>query len=108
MKKYHTIENVLQLARVLGTNARATDILQLQRAAKRLATIDVHACNGTKYAADESYRKAVMSVLQSIKSIEDSGIYFYHQSDPRGCSLYIDNKPIGRDNYNTQAVPVLV
>lgn len=31
------------------------------------------------------------------------GLYYYHQGDPRGCALYVDNKPILDNNY-TQAV----
>ncbi len=28
-------------------------------------------------------------------------LFIYHQSDPRGCSLYLDTSPIKRDNYTS-------
>jgi len=29
-----------------------------------------------------------------------NGLHFYHQGDPRGCSLYVDSKPIEDNAYN--------
>ena len=34
---------------------------------------------------------------------ERLGLHFYHQGDPRGCSLYVDNEPIPNNNY-TRAI----
>ena len=34
---------------------------------------------------------------------ERLGLHFYHQGDPRGCSLYVDNEPIPDNNY-TRAI----
>jgi hypothetical protein len=27
------------------------------------------------------------------------GLHFYHQGDPRGCSLYVSNEPLNDQNY---------
>ena len=28
-----------------------------------------------------------------------NGLHFYHQTDPRGCSLYVSNEPLNSSNY---------
>ena len=28
-----------------------------------------------------------------------NGLHFYHQTDPRGCSLYVDREPLPENNY---------
>ena len=38
--------------------------------------------------------------LRRIKAICSKwGIYFYHQTDPRGCALYVSNEPLPDHNY---------
>ncbi len=34
------------------------------------------------------------------KLCADAGLYFYHQTDPRGCALYVSNQPLSADSYN--------
>ncbi len=34
------------------------------------------------------------------------GLHFYYQTDPRGCSLYVDNKPIADNAYNNAVAVV--
>lgn len=29
-----------------------------------------------------------------------NGLYFFHQTDPRGCSLYVSNEPLPDNNYS--------
>jgi hypothetical protein len=31
---------------------------------------------------------------------KEHGLHFYHQTDPRGCALYINNEPMPDFNYN--------
>ena len=31
------------------------------------------------------------------------GLHFYHQGDPRGCALYVSDKPINGGNYTNGA-----
>lgn len=39
--------------------------------------------------------------LRRIKEVCDrNGLHFYHQTDPRGCALYIDREPLPSDNYS--------
>lgn len=39
--------------------------------------------------------------LRRVKAIcEANRLHFYHQGDPRGCSLYVDNQPIPDNNYS--------
>lgn len=39
--------------------------------------------------------------LRRVKAICSKwGIYFYHQTDPRGCALYVSNEPLPDHNYN--------
>jgi len=33
------------------------------------------------------------------------GLYFYHQTDPRGVSLYVSTVPLNDQNYSTEGVP---
>ena len=38
--------------------------------------------------------------LRRIKAICDAhGLHYYHQTDPRGCALYIDREPLPDHNY---------
>ena len=30
-----------------------------------------------------------------------NGLHFYHQTDPRGCALYVNNEPMPEFNYNS-------
>jgi len=43
--------------------------------------------------------------LRRVKAIcEAHGLHFYHQTDPRGCALYVSNEPLPDHNY-TRGVP---
>jgi len=42
--------------------------------------------------------------LRRVKAIcQAHGLHYYHQTDPRGCALYVSNKPLPDHNY-TQGV----
>ena len=46
--------------------------------------------------------------LRRLRAIlEPLGLYYYHQSDPRGCALYVSDKPIPPFNY-TQGIAVCI
>jgi len=52
----------------------------------------------------ESYRVPIAdretAALKRVKAICDRlGLHFYHQTDPRGCALYIDKEPLSATNY---------
>ena len=100
-------QNLLQaitLAEMLqtGNSYTKTDTyINLLKLARKLSNIDVHSCNGTKYTEDNAYTVATEKIYQKIKEVlSDSKLYFYHQSDPRGASLYISAETITSTNYN--------
>lgn len=35
-----------------------------------------------------------------------NGLHYYHQTDPRGCALYVSNQPISDNDYSSRAVAV--
>lgn len=34
------------------------------------------------------------------------GLHYYHQTDPRGCALYVSNNPISDNSYSTSSVAI--
>lgn len=36
-----------------------------------------------------------------------SGLHFYHQTDPRGCALYVSAEPLTAENYSQRGIPCL-
>jgi len=34
------------------------------------------------------------------KACKDAGLFFYHQTDPRGCALYVHTEPLTSSDYN--------
>lgn len=41
------------------------------------------------------------------KVCKDAGLYWYHQTDPRGCALYVGTEPLTASNYSTKGIPCL-
>ncbi len=51
---------------------------------------------------DSRYRIAdrEAGALRRVKAIcQAHGLHFYHQTDPRGCALYVSNEPLPDHNY---------
>jgi hypothetical protein len=47
--------------------------------------------------------------LRRIKAICDArGLHFFHQTDPRGVSLYIAAEPLTQENYSSRGIAVYV
>lgn len=85
-----------------------------RRIGENLHRIDEWYCNGTKgdpsrypieeyaegqYLADE---EAILKKLADYwVRTGDSHMHFYHQSDPRGCSLYISTEPMDASSYDS-------
>lgn len=38
------------------------------------------------------------------KVCEANGLHFYHQTDPRGCALYVSREPLTDQNYSSRGV----
>lgn len=36
-----------------------------------------------------------------------AGLHFYHQTDPRGCALYVAAEPLTENNYSQRGIPCL-
>mgnify|MGYP000039897239 CR=1 FL=1 len=36
-----------------------------------------------------------------------AGLHYYHQTDPRGCALYVSTEPLNSQNYSSKGVPCL-
>ena len=70
----------------------------LQPIAKRLQTIYTHQCNGYDYKGME----AKCANLQTKANLicERIGLKCYHQTDPRGASIYIIDETMNDTNYN--------
>lgn len=70
----------------------------LRRKAEALHTVYEQNCNGL--LAEEFYWKLVYKYRKEIDIFATSlSLHTYHQSDPRGASLYVDTKPILENNY---------
>ena len=41
------------------------------------------------------------------KVCKEAGLYYYHQTDPRGCALYVGTEPLTASNYYTKGIPCL-
>lgn len=83
----------------------------LVRLSKRLTAIDTHYCNGTKYTEEDEQIKAYSKVYKSLDAIlTPLGIQYFHQSDPRGASLYIcrvaHNKILNGSNYSSVGLAI--
>jgi len=45
--------------------------------------------------------------LRTAKRICDAnGLHFYHQTDPRGCALYVSTEPLNDQNYPSRGVAI--
>ena len=45
--------------------------------------------------------------LRRVKKIcNEKGVQFYHQTDPRGCALYLSTEPLDQANYHARGVAV--
>lgn len=57
------------------------------------------------HTANKSYRMAIpdreTGALNRVRDIcKRNDLYFYHQTDPRGCALYVDVQPLSDSNYS--------
>lgn len=64
----------------------------------------VHRHNGGRFYNDTVRRTRIpdreAGALRRVKAIcEAHGLHFYHQTDPRGCALYVSNEPLPDNNY---------
>ncbi len=103
----NNIEQAIALAdmqKTGNTYVKADLYRHVLHLAKRLSTIGVQYCNGTR--DEQSYTRALESVNNKLAELlTPHKIYWYHQSDPRGASLYLSNEyKLTRENYNNGLV----
>lgn len=58
-----------------------------------------------RHSANKSHRMAIpdreTGALRRVRDIcARNGLYFYHQTDPRGCALYVDVQPLTDCDYS--------
>lgn len=41
------------------------------------------------------------------KVCKEVGLHYYHQTDPRGCALYVSTEPLTASNYSSKGIPCL-
>lgn len=56
-----------------------------------------------RYPIPDRERAALARVA---KLCAGAGLHFYHQSDPRGCPLYIAGEPMTASNYNSVGIGI--
>lgn len=75
---------------------------RLQPIAKKLHKIDEDYCN-VSFTEEQEIRiakRAHQLFMQAQEFAEVIGLHAYHQSDPRGASLYLIDDSMGHNNYN--------
>lgn len=76
-------------------------IKPLKNIEKRLNRLDVQNCNG-EISEDDYIKRSIYledKANQILASFEANDLMIYHQSDPRGCSLYIIDSTMDKTNY---------
>jgi len=74
----------------------------LRRKGEELHKVYEDNCNGYLEETEYSLKTAKL-YIQIDKYLIKNGLqdlYSYYQTDPRGATIYIDNKPIPKNNYN--------
>lgn len=72
-----------------------------RRNGEKLHRIYENECNGL-YESEEAYNLARSWVEEETDTkCQQLGLYVYYQTDPRGATIYLDAKPIPRNNYTT-------
>ena len=72
---------------------------RLKPIAKKLSNLDIKSCNGD--ITDEKYDlQADKLMTQADGLAEQIDLIAYHQSDPRGCSLYLIDSTMDDSTYN--------
>lgn len=111
--------DVFYKLRTVAPTAILTDAAALRRAALTLHRWYEHECNGViqregdecegaPYWYNPDTGKKISKTADREKGAEKTintickrlGLYFHLQTDPRGGTLYVDNKPIPLNNYN--------
>ena len=118
MKRTTKAEKIHRLySRLAELGFSFDDSSTLIRAERTLARWGEAECNGDiqrdektnipwRYFGNEHQHRCATpdreaGALRRVTAIcERAGAHFYHQTDPRGCSLYVSREPLTDNNYN--------
>lgn len=100
----YNLEQLIRFSKIADSESSAYSLAnhyaRLLRLSRKLNTADTHSCNGTRYATEGQYQKAIENIYTAIEVIlEPHGLNYFHQTDPRGASLHIDTKELSPENY---------
>jgi hypothetical protein len=89
-----------------GSNYTIADnFIRLSRLADKPSRIDTQSCNGDLLEAD--YDKVLDRIEEKLNALlSPQNIYWFHQRDPRGASLYISLEKLTQENYNSRGVAI--
>ena len=75
---------------------------KLKKLSRSINRIDCQLCNGFKTEKESSKveQRRYKLINEAKELAKGLGLYIYHQSDPRGCSLYLINKIMDENTYN--------
>jgi|SRR3990167_4781916 len=75
---------------------------RLRFISRNLNSIDCRSCNGYHSETQEKRdnNKSLKLIEESKRIAQDLGLKFFHQSDPRGCSVYLIDKDMNDSNYS--------
>jgi hypothetical protein len=109
MKKENLRQVVFLAHLIRGIDINAFGVvewyIQLLKLSKKLSKLDIDSCNGD--ITEDIYNDSVCKITIKINKICDTlSLFWYHQTDPRGVSLYISKVLLTSDNYNTTGVAI--
>ncbi len=108
MNQRQSIENAIAFGRLApdaGSYTIARDYMRVRVLSRRLSRYDTDECNGT--LAEGAYDKVVASISKSLSKVLDPlGLSWYHQTDPRGCAVYVAQQKLTNENY-THGLPII-
>ncbi len=79
-----------------GDDYKSWSIERDEETDKPFMCIYPHTGKMHKYAIADREKGAIKRVGEICKELE---LYFFHQTDPRGCQLYVSNEPLTDSNY---------
>ena len=56
-----------------------------------------------RYRVADKEKGALKRIAEVCKR---NGLHYFHQTDPRGCALYVSNQPISDNDYSSRAIAV--
>jgi hypothetical protein len=92
----------------MKTQREYNTVIELHKISKTLHRIDEGDCNGrTELGAKKSETRIKNLIKKANMLAQELGFWgVFHQTDPRGCSLYLLHTEQDKENYNTQGIAI--